>query len=55
MTGIIKNNEGRSSGLKVAAAAGVDGVNWQTTPKTGNFTASDGEGYFLLYLSFKTT
>ena len=47
MTGIIKNNEGRSSGLKVAAAAGVDGVNWQTTPKTGNFTASDGEGYFI--------
>tara|TARA_R100001079_G_scaffold81946_1_gene45339 strand:+ start:886 stop:2274 length:1389 start_codon:yes stop_codon:yes gene_type:complete len=22
-------------------------VNWQTTPKTGNFTAADGEGYFI--------
>ena len=47
MTGIIKNNEGRSSGLKVAAAAGVDGVNWQTgSIKTGTFTATAGEGYF---------
>ena len=48
MTGIIKNNEGRSSGLKKAAASGVDGVNWQTgSIKTGNFTAADGEGYFV--------
>ena len=22
-------------------------VNWQTTKKTGNFTAADGEGYFV--------
>ncbi len=47
MTGIIKNNEGRSSGLKVAAAAGVDGVNWQTDSiKTSTFSASANEGYF---------
>tara|TARA_Y100001973_G_scaffold73398_1_gene107130 strand:+ start:1493 stop:2767 length:1275 start_codon:yes stop_codon:yes gene_type:complete len=47
MTGIIKNNEGRSSGLKKAAAAGVDGVNWQTGDiKTSTFTAESGKGYF---------
>ena len=22
-------------------------VDWQTTPKTGNFTAANGEGYFI--------
>ena len=47
MTGIIKNNEGRSSGLKKAAAS-VDGVNWQTDSiKTSTFTATSGEGYFV--------
>ena len=47
MTGIIKNNEGRSSGLKKAAAAGVDGVNWQTGDiKTATFTGEVGKGYF---------
>ena len=46
MTGIIKNNEGRSSGLKKASAAGVDGVNWQTSIKTSGFTAVANEGYF---------
>ena len=47
MTGIIKNNEGRSSGLKKAAAAGVDGVNWQTgSIKTSTFTADSNKGYF---------
>ena len=46
MTGIIKNNEGRSSGLK-KAAAGVDGVNWQTGDiKTATFTAESEKGYF---------
>ena len=46
MTGIIKNNEGRSSGLKKAAAGG-GAVSWQTGDiKTATFTAESGKGYF---------
>jgi hypothetical protein len=44
-----------ASGDTVALASGASqtgfgrsgSVNWQTTPKTGNFTAADGEGYFI--------
>ena len=44
-----------SSGKTVQLATGASqsgfgrsgSVNWQTTPKTGNFTAADGEGYFI--------
>ena len=47
MSGIIKDNEGRASGLIKAASGGGGGISWQTDSiKTANFTAEAGKGYF---------
>ena len=46
MSGILKDNEGRASGLIKAASSG-GGVSWTTDSiKTSNFTAEAGKGYF---------
>lgn len=47
MSGIIKDNEGRASGLIKAASGGGGGISWQTDSiKTATFTAEAGKGYF---------
>mgnify|MGYP003132993281 CR=1 FL=1 len=47
MSGILKDNEGRSSGLIKEVSSGSPGVTWQTGDiKTGNFTAETSKGYF---------
>lgn len=47
MSGILKDNEGRSSGLIKAASSGGGGISWQTDSiKTATFTAEAGKGYF---------
>ena len=48
MSGVISDNQGRSSGLVKAISAGRTGtVDWDTTPKTGTVTAASGNGYFV--------
>tara|TARA_R100000654_G_scaffold32378_2_gene57393 strand:+ start:264 stop:1718 length:1455 start_codon:yes stop_codon:yes gene_type:complete len=41
-SGVTITNNGTANGFGATGA-----VNWQTTVKTGNFTATAGEGYFL--------
>ena len=48
MSGILKDNEGRSSGLIKSAGGGGSVVTWQVDDvKTGDFTAEAAKGYFL--------
>jgi hypothetical protein len=47
MSGIVKDNEGRASGLIKAASGGGGAVSWQTDSiKTANFSAEADKGYF---------
>jgi len=44
MSGPISDNIYRASGVVSAAVSGID---WVTTPKTGDFTGEGGKGYFV--------
>jgi len=44
MSGPISDNIYRASGVVSAAVSGID---WITTPKTGDFTGEGGKGYFV--------